>query len=287
MTVRAESVRERLSHRIVRALALARERSATADMLNFYADLCEFQQSLLHEAPRVLPPPASTPFAEALDAAAAASLIGELLQWLDTRPQRGLAEVTNVVRDKSRSEWQVLLDRLWRDGGASRAGVEKDSQGVEEVNQFVAEAFLQPFAETLGCLHIAETVADSGVAGGLGRHRCPVCGGQPFLATLREQGHGARRSLVCGFCLTESPVARVACPWCGERDAESLHIYRAEEFPDIRIDACRSCQAYVKTIDFSVNGAAVPAVDDLASLAMDLWAAGRGYRKLRANLLRL
>jgi formate dehydrogenase maturation protein FdhE len=43
----------------------------------------------------------------------------------------------------------------------------------------------------------------------------------------------------------------------------------------------------VKTIDLTVNGAAIPIVDDLASLAMDLWAAGRGYRKVRANLLRL
>jgi formate dehydrogenase maturation protein FdhE len=43
----------------------------------------------------------------------------------------------------------------------------------------------------------------------------------------------------------------------------------------------------VKTIDLTVSGAAVHVVDDLASLALDLWAAGRGYRKIRPNLLRL
>jgi formate dehydrogenase maturation protein FdhE len=40
------------------------------------------------------------------------------------------------------------------------------------------------------------------------------------------------------------------------------------------IDACRSCQKHVKTLDLTVNGAAID-IDDLASLALDLWAAGR------------
>ena len=55
----------------------------------------------------------------------------------------------------------------------------------------------------------------------------------------------------------------------------------------MRVEACRRCESYVKTIDLTQDKDAVAVVDDLASLAMDLWAAGRGYRKLRPNLLRL
>jgi FdhE protein len=79
----------------------------------------------------------------------------------------------------------------------------------------------------------------------------------------------------------------VVCPFCDESNSEALLIYRAEEFPDIRLDACRSCQKYIKTLDLTVNGVAIHIVDDLASLALDLWAAGREYRKVRPNLLRL
>ena len=107
------------------------------------------------------------------------------------------------------------------------------------------------------------------------------------MATLREQAHGARRSLVCGFCLTEWPMPRIVCPACGEHDFDALFVYRADEFPAVRLDACDSCDTYIKTIDLTADGAAIHIVDDLATLPTDLWAAGNGYRKLRPNLLRL
>jgi FdhE protein len=270
--------RERLSHRIVRSLALARERAATADLLNFYADLCEFQQSLLPQHSRVLRE--ANAFADALDARAAALLAVEFARWLDGRPQQGLAGMTRALLQRQPVDWEPLLDGYWHLAGESLVG-------VEEVDQFVAEALLQPFAESLVSFRdrglsseseSMETAADS---------RCPACGGRAFLATLRERGHGARRSLMCGFCLSDWPAPRVSCPNCGEHKHDSLFVYRSEEFPEVRIDACQSCQSYLKTIDLTRNGIAVPVVDDLASLAMDLWAAGRGYRKVRPNLLRL
>ena len=279
MAAAPDRTREHLSNRIVRALGLARERVATADLLNFYADLCEFQQSLLANVSAVIGE--GRRFVDALDAEAAASLVPEFVAWLDGRPQRGLTAVTDAVRDKSASEWEPLLQRYWQHGSAP-------DHGLDEIEQFVAEAFLQPFAETLSR---ARNTSDDGElderADLTTIGRCRVCGGRASIATLRERGHGARRSLVCGFCLAEWPIPRAVCVSCGEHDADALLVYRAEEFPDIRIDACRSCESYIKTIDFTRNGAALPVVDDLASLAMDLWAAGRGYRKLRPNLLRL
>ena len=44
---------------------------------------------------------------------------------------------------------------------------------------------------------------------------------------------------------------------------------------------------YVKTIDLTRDGLAVPVVDDLASVTLDLWARERGYQRLYPNLLRL
>src|SRR5262245_48027506 len=117
VTVSPDQTRERLSNRIVRALGLARERAATADLLNFYADLCEFQQTLLHEMPSVIRDRRQHRFSEALDAAAAAARVPRFVQWLDGRPQQGLTAVSDAVREKSDHDWQPVLQQYWRHGG--------------------------------------------------------------------------------------------------------------------------------------------------------------------------
>ena len=281
MNASVDLTHDRLSRRIDRARLLANERPATADVLTFYADLAVFQQSLLREQTAVLRSPHQAAFADALNAPAAATLMSGLLTWLDSRPQQGLAGVSQRVRAKTTRDWEATLEQYWRCGGASL-------EGVDEIEQFAVEALLQPFADAAARSRSAITKDDADTTLQLEvDSRCAICHGHPIVATLSERGHGARRSLVCGFCLTEWATPRVICPFCGEDDVNALLVYRAEEFPDIRIDACGNCESYVKTIDLTVNGAAVHVVDDLASLALDLWAAGRGYRKVRPNLLRL
>ena len=119
------------------------------------------------------------------------------------------------------------------------------------------------------------------------RSACPFCGRKPQAAVLRPEGHGAKRSLLCALCSSEWPFPRVQCPACGEREFDRLPVYTAPEFHYIRIDACDSCRMYLKTIDLTKNGLAVPVVDELASISLDLWAVDHGYTKLRPNLLAL
>jgi FdhE protein len=52
----------------------------------------------------------------------------------------------------------------------------------------------------------------------------------------------------------------------------------------VRIEACESCRCYVKSIDRAVDGRAIPEVDDLASLSMDLWAASEGFHRLEPGV---
>ena len=116
---------------------------------------------------------------------------------------------------------------------------------------------------------------------------CPDCSGPPVVALLREAGHGARRSHVCGTCLKESPAPRLGCVACGEQNVDALPVFRAEETDPARIDACDTCRVYVKSIDLTKDGSADPIADDLASVALDLWARQQNYRRSRPNLLRL
>jgi FdhE protein len=77
------------------------------------------------------------------------------------------------------------------------------------------------------------------------------------------------------------------CPACGEERFDRLPVFRAGGVGAARVDACDACRAYVKTIDLTEDGEAVPLVDDLASVPLDLWARGEGYARIRPNLLRL
>ena len=114
--------------------------------------------------------------------------------------------------------------------------------------------------------------------------RCPFCGEKPVAAVLRPEGDGGKRFLLCGLCFTEWEFRRLLCPNCGEEDKDKLPVYTAEEFPHIRVESCDTCRVYLKSIDLTKDGRAVPEVDELASVSLDLWAAEHGYTKLQPNL---
>jgi len=113
---------------------------------------------------------------------------------------------------------------------------------------------------------------------------CPFCAEKPVAAVMRPEGDGAKRFLLCSLCFTEWEFRRLLCPNCGEEDKDRLPVYTAEEFPHVRVEACDSCKVYLKAVDLTKNGLAVPEVDELASVALDIWASEHGYTKLQANL---
>jgi FdhE protein len=247
----------RWEKRIARARELADDRPAVTEPLGFYAALATFQKSL----PSQVEWPAIARIAPAF--------VADLSRVSPPAIQDRLRTLTSV----SEHHWATLIDTYWRSGG-------REPTGVDEVRLFVVEAILQPFAEIQAHRDAIspERTADT---------RCPHCTGAPTVGVLREEGHGARRSLLCGICLTEWLSARLMCATCGESRFESLPVFRAEEFDAIRIDVCESCQTYMKTVDLTKDGTAVPIVDDLASLPLDLWARDQGYRRARPNVLRL
>jgi FdhE protein len=242
-------------------------------MLRFYANLATYQSSL------AIPAPAAgsdtLDFADAVDVEAAAAAVPGLLDWLRRHGPAPLAQNTLAIDHVVHSHWRdAMRQRLVAD--------DLDTPDGEALTGFVAEALLQPFAEAAA---VPRREGLRRIAGA--RARCPVCGSRPSVAALREEGHGSKRTLVCGLCLTEWDYLRLVCPGCGEERFEALPVYTAEALPHARVDACDSCHAYVKTVDLTRDGTAVPLVDDLASLPLDLWARERGYHRLRPGLLRV
>jgi formate dehydrogenase accessory protein FdhE len=115
----------------------------------------------------------------------------------------------------------------------------------------------------------------------------PCTGHKPLCSVLRPEGEGGKRFLVCAVCAHEWEFNRLRCPACGNEDKDTLPVYTNDQFPYIRIEACDACHTYLKSIDMTKNGLAVPEVDELAAVALDLWAADKGYAKLHPNLLGL
>jgi formate dehydrogenase accessory protein FdhE len=116
------------------------------------------------------------------------------------------------------------------------------------------------------------------------RRLSPCCNEKPVAAVLRPEGDGAKRFLLCSLCFTEWEFHRLLCPNCGEEDKDKLPVYTADEFPHIRVEACDTCRVYLKSIDLTKNGLAVPEVDEIASVVLDIWAAEHAYTKLQTNL---
>jgi FdhE protein len=119
---------------------------------------------------------------------------------------------------------------------------------------------------------------------------CPACGGLPQVSVIREESGefmaGSPRFLVCGRCALWWNFARATCPWCGEDDSRRVGSFSPEGERLVRIDACDSCHTYMKTFDLRERGGRdiVPLVDDVATLALDVWAHEKGLRRSGVSL---
>jgi len=194
----------------------------------------------------------------------------EFLRVLEGKAPAPVAQHAGELRQGAQEIRENLLNGYWNGNPAP----------MQDVEQFIARAFLQPFAEALrghsqtdGSMHTPTL--------------CPFCGRRPGLGALRPLGEGAQRSLICSFCLAEWPFRRIFCPGCGEEKDRKLPVYAANEIQHVRVDACDSCKTYLKTVDLTRNGLAEPVVDEIAAIPLDLWAREQGYVKLQVNLMQI
>lgn len=270
------SSQARWDERISRARYLADRVPAAAELLTFYAKLAEYQKVFAARWDRLCtaapPHPDVTALVEpVLDE------VADFLAWLGPTGTPRLAGAVAEMRRLDRSAWRAVMDEYLARRGS-------DTAAAHAPRRFVIEALLQPLAEQLASERPSppDQLTPSPAAG---PGRCPFCGDSPVVGALREEGEGAKRSLVCGLCLTEWSYLRLVCPGCGERRFDALPVFTSDQVPGARIEACDTCRRYLKTIDLTRDGHAVPHVDDLATVSLDLWARDQGYARLRSNLL--
>ncbi len=187
--------------------------------------------------------------------------------------------------------------------------VERWIAGEEQpvADRFLARAALGPVLEALG------KEAKAGCAGPRDALHCPECGGPPqlsYFAKAAEDLAAGPRQLLCARCASCWGYPRMTCPSCGEDSTGKLLILseegtssgergnvvrglpgsapgRAGEsvFPHMRIETCESCRRYALSIDLATDPQAVPVVDELAAVPLDLVARERGFTKIIPNLM--
>lgn len=104
---------------------------------------------------------------------------------------------------------------------------------------------------------------------------CPVCGSLPALLLL--QGEGERRGY-CSWCGTLWALHRLQCPYCDNRDHETLGYLYIEAEPHHRVQYCEKCRHYYKQIDLRerLYPAFLP-LEEWTTLHLDLLAQRAGW----------
>lgn len=144
---------------------------------------------------------------------------------------------------------------------------------------FLSRAILQPYAESLRARNITPDRVHN-------RGHCPFCGGAAWISFRKSapDAESGFRYLSCSLCALDWPVGRIQCPSCFEEDPYKLPMFQSDAHANVRIEACETCRRYIKSIDLTKDARPVPIIDDLLSIAMDLWAIDEGYTRIESGL---
>lgn len=271
-----------------RVTELAQRWDFASDVLRFYDALLGVQERASAQAARDLPEP------ETLAAYVAEHVIPLVVE---TSLEHGpTAMQAAIVEHFHEADFEVLVE-AWLRG-----------EETSPIERFLARASAEPVLEALGAAAAGafEVPRDA-------RH-CPRCGGLPQLSTFAPSPEDlvtAHRYLLCSRCSTQWPYARLTCASCGETETTKLVVYgevgasQAERagttvrgiathftpatadvrFPHLRVDGCTTCSRYLLTVDLERDGRAVPLVDEIAAIPLDLYAKERGFIKIVPNLM--
>jgi FdhE protein len=266
--------RSKWDRRIQRADELASEYPFAAEVLRFYKGIATFQKELYAYAAAARGKSAQRKitglFEESLDLTLLLPKFQEFLARVDPFSPAPVAHSAAHLRSQPTAQNRDFLSNYWRTA--------TNAEAIEgQADALLAWTFLQPYAELLAEGSDHKPGNDAGT--------CPFCGAKPLVGVLRPEGDGAKRFLICSLCATEWPFRRILCPGCGEEAVNKLAVYTADDFTHVRVEGCDTCQHYIKTVDLTKNGRAVPIVDELATIPLNLWAQEHGYVKLRTNLL--
>lgn len=255
-------------------------------LLDFYGALLPVQEKAFIDAATAQPP------ADAI-AAYAAELVFP-----------GVVDVSVAAGpDRLRVE---VIDRVAAQDPRDIVAAWMRGEDQPAVDRFLARGSLGPVLEA-----IAE--ARAACEGPRDARHCPECGGPPQLSFFDRSSDdlaSGPRKLLCARCGATWGYPRMTCAACGEDTGARLPVFSEHGttsgehrsvvrglptgkevarqdavFPHMRIEACDTCRHYLLSVDLATDRTAVPIVDELAAIPLDLYARERGYTKITTNLM--
>jgi formate dehydrogenase accessory protein FdhE len=261
--------------RLERADLLAQRYPSAHQLLTFYGRIARFQSDFYDRLPKLPGKRSSAGSNEKLRSELNVSILldafRDFLSLLEAHSPAPLSAHARLLKSRGNGVCQKMLAEFWEVGLLEAAS-------ADPLSEFTARAFLQPYAEFLVSGQLPPVLPMTVC-------RCPRCNALPLLGVLRPEGDGGKRFLQCSFCSQEWEFRRILCAHCGEEQEQKLPVYVAEQFPHIRVECCETCKHFLRTVDLTKDGHAVPLVDDLAAVPLSLWAEENEYQRIQTNLL--
>jgi formate dehydrogenase maturation protein FdhE len=255
-----------------RAAELAERHPHAAEMLRLYQALTVIQERAYVEARELFPSPARGGGQGGGIAEFAATRVLPLV--VDATVSSGPVRLRDGVVSVFCSADLVNLVQRWLDGEA-----------LTPFETYLARASASPLLEA----QLNPGPHPALPQRGREMQQCPNCGGLPQLSYFAVSGEAlvsGPRYLVCSRCASNWVFSRMTCAGCGESIGTKLRIYQEQErFPHVRIDGCQTCKKYLLTFDLRRETHAVPVVDEIAALPLDLFARDQGLTKITPNLM--
>jgi len=207
-----------------------------------------------------------------LDLKASSSLFERLLEHLSSKKRKD-KEALKKTLSKARAHYDWLINLitafLSRDEEAmSRIAKELDLEPM--VMKFLTHTSLKPSLNILKEL-VSERIETNGWSYGY----CPLCGSYPDMAYLGNEG---KRFLHCELCGFEWHYPRLQCPFCNNDQPQELGYFVSEEEEGFRVDFCKKCGRYIKTLDMRVIEQPAPLeLENLVTLHLDVLAHEQGF----------
>jgi len=208
-----------------------------------------------------------------IDLKAASSLFKRLLEHLSSKKRKDKEALEKALkRARTDSEWinSVIAAFLSRDEPAvSRMAKEVTLEPM--ILKFLTNMALKPSLNTL-----KESAGERIEKDGWNYGYCPLCGSYPDMAYLGDQG---KRFLHCELCGYEWYYPRLKCPFCENDQPKKLGYFVSEEEEGFRVDSCKKCNCYIKTLDMRVIEQPAPLeLENLITLHLDMLAHEQGFK---------
>ena len=221
-----------------------------------------------------------------IDVSSASDLFRELCGILKSENKESSDEIAKIEGSLERRE--LILEEMFQSVLANGRRISELSEKLSldrDIMLSLATASLKPSLEVTAS-YVTNVLEDVSWPG----HCCPLCGASQAISELREPKQdgikdttttqGAERILHCSFCGSEWRTTRLGCTFCGNTDTKSLRYIYIDGDDGRRIDVCEKCRKYMKTVDSrAISHEIVPAVEDVATLHLDIIAEGEGYKR--------